>query len=120
MSDFGTISSLPTIPAPVDDGSFAKRRARSWQETLAGRTSGQSEPKLEMSGEILPPTSGQIELKSMNFRELDQAIDGELCRFRDRLIPYLVRMRELLSDQTAYSSVRYSLEPLARFPKCRT
>jgi len=52
-----------------------------------------------MLGEILPPTSGQIELKSMNFRELDHAIDGELCRFRDRLIPYLVRMRELLSDQ---------------------
>jgi hypothetical protein len=52
-----------------------------------------------MSGEILPPTSAQVELKSMTFLELDQAIDGELCRFRDRLIPYLVRMRELLSDQ---------------------
>jgi len=99
VSDFGTISNLPTIPTPADDGSFAKRRARSWQETVAGRASGQSDPKLEMSGEILPPTSGQIELKSMTFRELDQAIDGELCRVRDLLIPHLVRMRELLSNQ---------------------
>ena len=99
MSDFGTISSLPNIPAPADDGSFARRKARSWRETVATRTSGQSEPKLEMSGEILPPTSGQVDLKSMNFRELDQAIDGELCGVRDRLIPYLVRMREMLSDQ---------------------
>ena len=73
MSDFGTISNLTTIHTPADDGSFAKRKARSWQETVAG-TSGQSEPKLEMSGEILPPTSGQVDLKSMNFRELDQLL----------------------------------------------
>jgi hypothetical protein len=99
VSDFGTISNLPSIPTPADDGSFAKRKARSWQETVASRTSGQSESKLQVSGEILPPTSGQVDLKSMNFGELDQAIDRELCGVRDRLIPYLVRMRELLSDQ---------------------
>lgn len=57
MSDFGTISSLQTIPTPEDDGSFAKRKARSWRETVGGQPSVQSEPRLETSGKVLPPTS---------------------------------------------------------------
>jgi len=94
MDDFGVLSNFESIPLPtgMDVRAFdSLQKARK----LAERAAKKIVP-------IMAATSGQVDLKSpseMSFTELDSTIDAGLLQARDRLLPYLLEMRERLHAQ---------------------
>jgi hypothetical protein len=96
MGTYGIISSIETLPAPegmhVRDFD-AVQKARKLNELAAKR-----------SADAVAATSGHLDPKShtdMSYQELDSAIDTELVASVERMIPYLLEMKRLLSQQGA-------------------